>query len=166
MKKWIVLLALTSAAAWAHDDEHHEHGPHQHGVATLDVAFDKGELALDFASPADNVLGFEHAPKTDAERKKIDQMTKTLSLATNLFVPEAAAGCKTSPVKVAAPDWSTGAHVDIDADYSFKCQRAPASIALPLWKQYPNIRELVVNIATDKGQRQLRLKPGQTLNLR
>lgn len=144
----------------------HGHGAHQHGVATLDVVVEGNTLQLELSSPADNLLGFEHAPKTAAERAKVDQLVKNLAQAELLFNPEPAAACQPAPAAVAAPAWGKSGHSDVDADYRYSCKRAPATIALPIWQRYPGIRQLIVNIATDQGQRQLTLQPGQAISLR
>jgi hypothetical protein len=44
--------------------------PHEHGVARLDVAVDAGRVSFSLETPLDNLLGFERAPRTDAERAK------------------------------------------------------------------------------------------------
>ena len=41
----------------------HELGAHVHGIATLQVAVDEKTMTLDFSSPLDNLLGFEHITK-------------------------------------------------------------------------------------------------------
>ena len=46
----------------------HELGAHVHGVATLQIAVDDKTVTLDFSSPLDNLLGFEHVPR-DAKQK-------------------------------------------------------------------------------------------------
>lgn len=44
---------------------------HVHGLAQLQVALDNGQVDLIFTSPAANIVGFEHAPKDDAQRKAV-----------------------------------------------------------------------------------------------
>ena len=55
-------LAATALPAWAAK-------AHQHGVARLDVAVEATRVTLYLDTPLDNLLGFERAPRTDAERK-------------------------------------------------------------------------------------------------
>ena len=47
---------------------------HQHGVAKLDVAYDQGALSIELEAPLDVLLGFERAPRPDAERKSVEQV--------------------------------------------------------------------------------------------
>jgi len=48
---------------------------HNHGDATLQIAIDGSEATLVFTSPAYNLLGFEYAPRSDAEREKATQVS-------------------------------------------------------------------------------------------
>jgi hypothetical protein len=41
---------------------------HVHGQMKLDVAIDGPTVVIDMESPLDNIVGFERAPKTDAEK--------------------------------------------------------------------------------------------------
>lgn len=144
----------------------HSHGAHVHGVAQLDVAIEGKTLLIALESPADNLLGFERAPKTEAEKAKLKTVTEQLQQAATLFVPDAAAQCKAAAPVVNMPSFKKGEHSDIDAEYRFDCASAPGSIALPLWKNFPKFKKLNANVASDKGQQQVTLKTGQNLNLK
>jgi len=41
-----------------------QHNAHTHGVANLTLVSDSGTLEIAFDSPAVNLLGFEHRPRT------------------------------------------------------------------------------------------------------
>lgn len=75
-------------------------GAHVHGAATLRVAVDGNELMLEFESPLDNLVGFEHAPRTENEKAAVRRMAEQLRQAERLFVPSAAAKCSGSSVKL------------------------------------------------------------------
>ena len=67
-------LALSQA------EEKHHHKAHVHGVAHLNVALEDNELYIEFISPAANIVGFEHQPKTEKtkrRRKKSDNCAKS-----------------------------------------------------------------------------------------
>ena len=53
------------------------HQTHVHGEATLNLVLDGNQLLLELASPAANLLGFEHAPQNQAQKQ---QLKKTHSL--------------------------------------------------------------------------------------
>ena len=69
-------------------------GAHVHGKAALDIAVDSGTVQLNLYSPLDNLLGFEHAPRTGEERRAIQAMTARLHQADSLFVFTPSARCR------------------------------------------------------------------------
>ncbi|MFT5117198.1 MAG: hypothetical protein ACI9NY_000727 [Kiritimatiellia bacterium] len=59
--------------------------PHVHGNATLFIAIEQQRILLEMESPAANILGFEHAPSTTAQKKKLKDSIATLSQYSNLI---------------------------------------------------------------------------------
>ena len=51
---------------------------HEHGAVNLNVAVEAGRITLQMESPLENLLGFERAPRTDAERKSATAMVARL----------------------------------------------------------------------------------------
>ncbi len=141
-----------------------DHGAHVHGAAEIDVVVDGKKVLITLESPADNLLGFERAPKSDYEKNKVKDVAAQLQFAANLFAPNAE--CKSSKPVVTMPTFSKGEHSDISAEYAFECSNMPTQIKLPLWKNFAGFKGLTVNLVTDKGQKQLKLKPGQVLDLK
>ena len=62
---------LACVAFAASDEQHREHEAHEHGHGTLDIVVEGEELAIELRIPAVNVVGFEHAPRDEAEREAI-----------------------------------------------------------------------------------------------
>ncbi|MBO9685587.1 MAG: DUF2796 domain-containing protein [Mitsuaria chitosanitabida] len=141
-------LALLGSAQ-AHGDKH------EHGVVHLDVAVEGDLLTLQLESPLDSVLGFEHQPRTPAQRAAVEQMLQRLRDGAALFTANAPAGCrfedvqiesglivdpKPAPAATAAMTASTATaattattapkgkheHLDVDASYRFRCASSPA----------------------------------------
>ncbi len=156
--KVLLVLALLSIPAFAAP-----HSAHVHGVAELDVVVEGKKVQITLESPADNLLGFERAPKNDFEKNKVKDVNAQLQFASNVIALNAE--CKSAPVQVSMPKFGKGEHSDISAQYAFECSNQPTQIKLPLWQLFPNVKSLTVNLVTEKGQKQLKLKPGQTLNL-
>ena len=143
------------------------HGAHVHGAAELDVVLDGKKILITLESPADNLLGFERAPKSEFEKNKLKDVTQQLQFAANLFAPNAQ--CQSAKPAVTMPTFGTvtkGGHSDISAEYAFECSNSPSHIKLPLWQTFPGFKNLTVNLVTEKGQKQLKLKPGQVLDLK
>lgn len=79
---------------------HREHGVHVHGLGKLDLAQEGPELHLRLESPAANLVGFEHAPRDEAERATLGQAVAALKDGAALFAPTPAARCTLAEVSV------------------------------------------------------------------
>jgi hypothetical protein len=69
-------------------------GTHVHGQAVLEIAMDGGAVQLNLYSPLDNLLGFEHAPRTEEERRAVRAMAAKLHQGESLFVFTPSARCR------------------------------------------------------------------------
>jgi len=149
-------------------------GPHEHGVVKLDVAVEGNRVSLLMDSPLANLVGFERAPRTDAERQRVDAAIAALQGAATLFRIDAAGGCTPGPVTLnasALEGQQSGAeagHADIDASYSFKCGKgAPAFIDVRLFEAFPAVQRIDVQLVTNTGQAKRTLtRPATRLTLK
>lgn len=135
---------------------------HVHGVAKLDVAIEPTKLSLGLESPLDNLVGFERAPRTDAERRAVDQAVAALRNAAVMFRIDPAAQCKPAKVDLASAALKLGdpdpaevaaGHADIDASFEFDCADATkaAWIDVGLFR-FERLRKVQVQVATPTGQ--------------
>jgi len=148
-----------------------EPGAHVHGVATLQIAIDKSTMTLWFESPLDNLLGFEHPPRTDAEKTAVRALRESLQKPKTLFVPTGAAACDVVSIKLDSPVFNapaaageSGAHADLDAEYVFDCKQ-PAELRdlqVRLFSSYPALRRIDAQVAGPRGQVAARLTPART----
>src|ERR1043166_2256960 len=60
--------------------------PHVHGEGKMTFVIDteKNKISVGFEFPADQVLGFEHRPKTDAEKNEVKKAVALVAKAKNL----------------------------------------------------------------------------------
>ncbi|MDZ4360430.1 MAG: DUF2796 domain-containing protein [Variovorax sp.] len=162
--------ALTAAALFAvatFPAQAQQHA-HVHGQLKLDVAIDGPTIVIAMESPLDNIVGFERAPKTDAEKKTVEAAIAQLRAADKLFTIDPAANCKLGPVDLRSgalglgnpdPAESSG-HADLDASFSFNCTQAAAAkfIDLNLFAAFKGARQIDVQIASAQGQFKRQLK--------
>ena len=76
------------------------HDAHEHGVAHLDLVVDGREVEIELETPLANVLSFEHAPQTDAQKKEVRDMATLMRKADALFVFPAQARCGLAEVSL------------------------------------------------------------------
>jgi hypothetical protein len=78
-------------------------GAHVHGIAELQVAVDGAVLKLEFYSPLHDLVGFEHAPRTEAQKTAVRSMADRLERAGTQFIPAPAAACALASAKLSSP---------------------------------------------------------------
>lgn len=61
------------------------HDAHVHGLAKLTLVAEADSITMQFESPAMNIVGFEHAPKTKAQLKAVEHALKKLNKPEALF---------------------------------------------------------------------------------
>lgn len=152
----IALAALVSCTAGAHAAGH----AHVHGVAKLDIAVEATRLTVQMNSPLDNLLGYERAPRTDAERKQADALVATLKATDGQFKIDPTAHCtlsrvelSSSALKLGNPDPSEEGHADIDGTFEFSCTDVTKASYIDVGLfGFARMQRLEVQVATPKGQ--------------
>ncbi|MFW0887291.1 UNVERIFIED_CONTAM: DUF2796 domain-containing protein [Pseudomonas sp. JL1] len=171
------LLPLAVAhAAVEHDHDHdHEHGSlgaHEHGVGRLNAALDGQTLELELESPAMNLVGFEHAATSDADKAKVAAVRAQLDKPLALFSLPAAAKCTVAQQELESPlfgdepdhddhdedehgDEHHGEHSEIHAHYQFTCA-TPGELKnldlATLFKTFPATQKIQVQLISPSGQ--------------
>jgi hypothetical protein len=124
----LALLALVVPGAIAeekhaheHDHEKRQHDAHVHGIAALNLVLEGREVHIELDSPAANIVGFEHAPSSEADHAALDRAVATLKDGDRLFRFNAEAGCRMEKAHVTSAllDEEHGEHAD-DHDHEKK----------------------------------------------
>jgi hypothetical protein len=173
---FLAALVVASSAAYAGK-------AHEHGVVRLDVSIEGPRVTIDMTAALDNWLGFERAPRTDAERKAATDVLARLrnpSQGAPLFAPNAQAQCQLVQAEVSAPVLEPAAkpaaapaappppapakggaeHADLEASYRFQCAQ-PAQLRtldLGLFEAYKRIQRIEVQVAGQTGQSKVTLR--------
>lgn len=163
-----------------HDHDHGSLGAHEHGVASLNLVVDGDEVTIELDSPADNLLGFEYMPTTEADKAKVVALREQLTNAEQLFVFPAAAGCTLAEVELESPLFdavaddhghdhdhaeAADAHSDIEAHFHFTCTQ-PAEldqIQVALFSAFPGTERLLLQAIGPQGQQGGELTAAQNL---
>jgi Protein of unknown function (DUF2796) len=165
-------MAISAGTAWAAGKAH------EHGAVKLDLAIEGNQLTIDMQAPLDNLLGFERAPRNDAERRAAADVLARLRSRDNvapLFVADAAARCSLSRAAVQAPVLEPGekstakdGHADVEASYEFSCVKPDElrSLEVRLFDAYQRIQRIDVQVVGPKGQSKVTLKrPARSVQL-
>lgn len=158
------LLPATAVAVGAHAHSHAHaqagHGAHEHGRIGLEVALDGQTLTIGLEAPLDSLLGFERAPRTEAEKKAAQALLEHLRAGQGLFAPDAAAQCQPVSTTVDAPVLQAGGaaqgeHADLEASFVLRCAQPQALTAIDLGgllDRYRRITRVEAEIVTPAGQ--------------
>jgi hypothetical protein len=187
---FLVLSASPSLAA-----EQRQHEAHEHGAANLNIAVEGDELFMEFSSPAINLVGFEHPPRTNDQKKAVKDAIKMLEEGSKLFVLPAGskgrlveAEVETDIEKGAGHEDESGHghaeeeeygdehgegeghhddedhHSEFEAHYRFKLGKPGKldRIDVNLFKIFPSIDHIEVQIVTESKQTSMELTASQT----
>jgi hypothetical protein len=135
--------------------------PHEHGVARLGVAVEAARVLIELETPLDNLLGFERAPRTDAEKARAEAAIKRLRDGAALFRIDGKAGCKLAQVTLksaalglggTAP--AAGEHADLDGSYEFTCTAGAVAgfVEVGLFEAFAGFKRIELQVSTPRGQ--------------
>jgi Protein of unknown function (DUF2796) len=162
----LAILLATAPVQAADQKASRPHAGHRHGAASLNVSVDGRALQIGLDGPADNLLGFEHAPRNDTQKKTVARAEQLLRQPTQLFELPPGAECQAQPaaVEMKLPAAGSGeTHSEVEAQWRWECAR-PAALAHVdvggLFKAFPRLKQLDVQIVTPNGQAAAVLKPG------
>jgi len=107
-----MLASLVGVAYAASEDGHREHGAHEHGRGMLDIVAEGEELVVEFRIPAANVVGFEHAPRDDAEREAVRKASETFRDPASVLALPAEAECEVEEAEAGIVGMGAEGHDD------------------------------------------------------
>ena len=77
-----------------------EHGTHLHGQAELNIALEENIIFVEWVTPSNNLLGFEHRPASADDEQKLEIALKQLKQPDTLFAFTPSAQCKPDTVNI------------------------------------------------------------------
>jgi hypothetical protein len=171
-------LALFSVPAAAEGARHAD--AHVHGVSHLQIAVEGARVEIELRSPGADIVGFEHAAASDADKAAQEKALERLREPAALF---GFAGCTAVEVKAhvgaEGREHDEDAHDDHDADhhdeahedehgdegeaashsefhgiYTLDCDAPVTAVSLAaFFETFPNAAEVEVEAITDSGAR-------------
>ena len=149
---------------------------HEHGVGSILIAVEGNEVEIELTAPGSDIVGFEHAPATDAEHQAVINGAKVLRDHSGIVTLSPKAKCRVEDVEVSSglmrnekhdhkakhkhdhkaehKDDHNEVHAEFIAHYHFHCDH-PENLAgaeVGFFKVFPSVRELEVKWITPAGQ--------------
>jgi hypothetical protein len=155
---------------------------HVHGEARLEMTLEGGQLAITLDTPLDNLIGFEHAPATETERKAVAAMVDKLNHPDRLFALATTARCASVSIELESSilaeksgkredeeehddehdEHHDDEHGDLEAHYLFACKNPDAlrELTIHLFSEFPHLQRVQIEFAGPGGQRAAKLNAG------
>jgi hypothetical protein len=168
---WLLCAGVALAAPPACAQLAIQHRPNVHGATIVDVVQSGRDLNITFELSGLDTVGFEHAPRSQAERTKISSALNILQSPDEWLMANAEAHCQRTFIGVTPNVFRTSheeeAHqprqkspraeyAAIGVQYSFICD-APLrlrAIEFDLIGRFPKLRAIIVNVTAPGGQSQ------------
>lgn len=164
-------------------EERRGYGAHVHGVGRVNLVLEGGDIHLELVSPAAGIVGFEHAPRSEADHAALDRAVAALKSGDRLFQFNSGAGCRMENVSITsslreaergthkreeradsarkAHAHESENHADIEAAYHFDCAN-PAGLdqlTVELFATFPGTERLIVQFVLGDRQGLAELTP-------
>lgn len=160
-------VAIASLHGAAAGSAHRQLGAHEHGNGVFNVVMDGDRVSLELAAPAADIIGFEHAPRTEQQKAEHSRAGDKLKAGLDLFQLTPQAGCElvryeidyVTEAHVADTESATPAsdhdHAEFLVSYSVWCESPAAlrGIDFNYFNEFRNAQRLQVNVVTAKGQK-------------
>lgn len=146
---WAVLFStLSFSNVWASKI----HKAHVHGVAELSMAYEGKLISFNFEGSADGILGFEHAPKTDKQKKAVEELQGLwASKIQDFLLLTPFEDCKMKDGKLALE--VDGKHAEVKAVGTMECEKPikGRKAQLRFRSKFPHVETLNFKLLREDG---------------
>jgi hypothetical protein len=179
---WSPALILSFAIAAAASAAGVERDAHVHGVGRLNLAVEGPAVEIELIMPGADVVGFEHAAKTEADKAAVEAAAAALKAGGALFAFPAEARCRLEKAEIESAlmaqerdrghgqehareakdaDRERDGHAEFHAQYRFRCDRPDrlTHVDVKVFERFPATRELEAQSISPRGQRAHELTP-------
>ena len=95
------LAALWSAVPVAAEESRRDLAAHEHGRGALAIAVENNAVWMELEAPGADIVGFEHAAESEADKAAVEAAKQALSRPLALFTLPEGAGCAVADARVA-----------------------------------------------------------------
>lgn len=155
VKMFICAAVLLFAGVGAQAQKHrHEAKGHVHGAGKLSVTFDQAKGRVELEVPAESILGFEHAPKTEKQKKSYDESITALESGIAKHIAfDANLNCQFAKDFIGLEKDESGKpskHADYLATFNVTCEKNPLGSKVKIdFSSYKRIEKLEITVLAD-----------------
>ncbi|MBX3039979.1 MAG: DUF2796 domain-containing protein [Bdellovibrionaceae bacterium] len=166
-----LVLSSPAFAQKKHSHEHHHHGhrshgAHQHGVGELSLAFEGMTGNLELRAPSESFWGFEHAAKTEAQKKTVAAAKTKLEQELAAMIKfDAALGCSFEKGDVKEHrEKKNSKHSEIEVRSKITCTKSPlgTTLVLSFTSAFPQLKTVNTTVLVDSLQKSVKVSGAET----
>jgi Protein of unknown function (DUF2796) len=148
----LCLLILIAPSALAQPKHGHAH---EHGKGRLEISVDANQAIGKLKVPLEALVGFERAPKTEAETNAINTMNQKLQNPSAFFVANQDAQCSPKLISSTIVRDQAGKHADLDYQFDLNCAKLASlkQLSIGLFSEYKRLKEIRVESVGPWGQK-------------
>ncbi len=144
----------------------HSHKAHVHGSAQLSIAFDGLVGKLEFESPAESTVGFEHLARTDEQKKKVQDTLDLLKSKMNEMVLfKSDLDCVLNSTSTKVETSQEGNHSETHATFDLVCNKSPkgTELTFQFTKFFPKLKKVEAQVLIDDLQKSMKVTKSPTI---
>lgn len=160
--KIICLLVFFAFAVFVRPAHSHTEKAHAHGAGQLSMAFDGLKGTLRFESPADSTVGFEHEPKTQSQKKQVDETLQSLKInMASMLRFDQKLECVLTAKKIEFKLAPKTVHAETIAEFDILCEKSPlgSEVLIDFVAFFPRLKKVEVQILIDDFQKSFQVGP-------
>ena len=149
----VFLIGTFSKIVQAEKTQRH-HKAHVHGEAQIHVAFDGLKGRVEFKSPAEAILGFEHSAESDRDKKKLEDTRLSFEKKMSSWIQlDPSKNCNWTPKKIHQEVDAKG-HSDFEASFDVECSSSPEGTRAQVdFSEFKRIKKIELTLLTDSVQK-------------
>ena len=130
---------------------------HEHGVSTLKIALEGQNLQMELESPANDIVGFEHAPENIKQEDDVKRALTLFQNSSGIFMPSPEANCKikdnSAEFEIEKGEGET--HAGFHVTWKATCLNPNqlTSLKTTFFKLFPKAEEIEVEVISASGQK-------------
>lgn len=136
-----------------HEHEKRQLDSHEHGVSTLKIAIEGRDLNMELESPANDIVGFEHAPENKNQKDTIQKALSQLKNMKGIFLTPTNAECII--MNVSGEFEVEKDHAGFHIIWKIRCNNPEniKTLTTSFFKLFPKAEEIEVEVVSASGQK-------------
>lgn len=136
-----------------HEHEKRQLDSHEHGVSKLKIAIEGKGLNMELESPANDIVGFEHAPENKNQRDTIQKALSQLKNMKGIFLTPSNAECI---IRNVSGEFEVEKdHAGFHIIWKIRCNNPEniKTLTTSFFKLFPKAEEIEVEVISSSGQK-------------